>query len=104
MPADFAKVKDVFLAALEQPLPGRAAFLDVACADNAALRQQVEVMLRTHEQSGELLSRTPAEMLREDSEAGATAALGDPAPAAATDDLSFLEAATRPGALGRLRH
>jgi len=41
--------KDLFLAALEQPLEMRAAFLTGACAGNTELREEVESLLRFHE-------------------------------------------------------
>jgi WD40 repeat protein/serine/threonine protein kinase len=53
--------RDLFLAALQRPDPaGRAAFLDGACGD-AALREQVDALLREHEQLGSFLEPpTPA--------------------------------------------
>lgn len=104
MPAEVAKVKEIFLAALEAPLAGRAAFLDQACAGDQALRQQIEAMLRSHEQSGELLSHTPAEMLHDGCTAAEATAAGSTPGAPVAEDLSFLEPALRPGVLGRLRH
>jgi WD40 repeat protein/serine/threonine protein kinase len=48
--------RDLFLAALQRPDPaGRAAFLDGACGGDAALREQVEALLREHEQLGSFL-------------------------------------------------
>ena len=43
MPANHAKVKELFLAVLEMPAAERAAYLDTACAGDTALRQQIEV-------------------------------------------------------------
>ena len=41
--------RDLFLEALEKPSPAeRAAFLDGACRDNAALRSAVEELLANH--------------------------------------------------------
>src|SRR5207253_2416951 len=60
-----------------------------------------------HENSGELLSRTPDEML---AGSGATAAEATAAPGSSgaaggdTDDLSFLRPSSTPGHLGRLGH
>ena len=64
MPADIARVKEVFLAVLELPPDGRAAYLDTACAGDTELRQRIEAMLQSHENTGELLPRSLAEMLR----------------------------------------
>src|SRR5262249_41942999 len=52
--------KSIFLAAIEiGSARDRIAFLDKACADNAALRGQVEALLDAHEQPQRLLD-TPA--------------------------------------------
>ena len=41
--------RDLFLEALEKSAPGeRAAFLDGACRENAALRREVEKLLANH--------------------------------------------------------
>lgn len=54
-------VKEVFLAALERVTPDeRAAFLDGACADDAALRQRVEALLEAHDEPGHLLEGAKA--------------------------------------------
>jgi serine/threonine protein kinase len=48
--------ESLFARALEIPSAAeRAAFLDRACADNPALRAELEALLRAHEQSGDLL-------------------------------------------------
>jgi tetratricopeptide (TPR) repeat protein len=48
--------ESIFAQALEiRSAPKRAAFLDQVCADNAALRAEVEALLRAHERSGDLL-------------------------------------------------
>jgi serine/threonine protein kinase len=115
MPADVAKVKELFLAALELPAGERAAYLETACAGDAVLRQRLEAMLHSHEHSGELLPRSPAEMLADSgaTRADATAAFAPQPERSATqaepgqgepDDLSFLAPATKPGQLGRLGH
>jgi serine/threonine protein kinase len=53
--------KDIFLAAVEKPTPTeRAAFLDEACAGDAALRQRVEELLKAHDQPGSFLEQPPA--------------------------------------------
>lgn len=97
----------IFLAALEIADPSqRASYLDQACADNPSLREQVEALFKAHERSGEFLDVPVLKQLAGDT--------GDPniggetrIDAAATEgeiDLSFLEASTVPGSLGRLRH
>ncbi len=50
----------VLNAALELPEPERAAYLDEACAGDAALRRRVEELLRSHEQAGNFLETPPA--------------------------------------------
>jgi hypothetical protein len=46
----------VFLEAVEKPTPKeRAAYLDEICRDNAALRADLESLLRAHEKSGGFL-------------------------------------------------
>ena len=113
MPADLARVKELFLAALEKPAGERATYLDSACGDDTALRNQIERMLATHANSGELLPRPAAEMLQSDdaTQADATVALGQHAGESTTgitpsdnesDALPFLAAASQPGYLGRL--
>jgi serine/threonine protein kinase/WD40 repeat protein len=47
--------ESIFLDALEVPPAGRAAFLDRACAGDAALRAAVEELLRAHDRTGDLL-------------------------------------------------
>ena len=52
----------IFALALEQPDPAaRSAFLAEACGSDAALRQRVEALLRTHEQLGDFLERPAVE-------------------------------------------
>jgi serine/threonine protein kinase len=112
MPADLARVKELFLAALEMPAPERAAYLGTACGGDIALRRQIEAMLQSHENSGELLPRSPAEMLQDGSQnADGTdafvqqehpSATWSTQPASEADDLSFLTASAKPGQLGQL--
>jgi uncharacterized protein (TIGR03067 family) len=115
MQTDFARLKELFLAALKLPVAERSAFLESACAGDAALRREIEGMLQSHENTGELLPRSPAEMLQESgtTEADATAAFpaeprgssteGDPS-LVNSNDLSFLAPPRKPGSLGRLDH
>jgi serine/threonine protein kinase/tetratricopeptide (TPR) repeat protein len=78
--------RDLFLAALQRPdRAGRAAFLDGACGGDAALREQVEALLREHEQLGSFLE-PPAPAL--------VATLDEPAgerPGAAVGPYKLLE-------------
>ena len=47
-------------AALELREPERSAYLDKACAGDAALRQRVEELLQAHEQAENFLEAPPA--------------------------------------------
>jgi serine/threonine protein kinase len=89
------KVKAVFLESLDKStLAERAAFLDESCADDAALRQQVEALLQAHDRPDRLLDRSAAEHL------GAA-----PPPVIGPDDwLDFLNPPRKPGSLGRMAH
>src|SRR5437588_12194323 len=52
------KAEEIFLAAVEKKLPGeRAAYLEGACGNNAALRAQVAALLHSHEQAGSFLEQ-----------------------------------------------
>ncbi len=56
---DFAKMQEVFLAAVEEHPPDQwDAYLDRACAGNAELRGQVDQLLRAHLQEGSLPGRS----------------------------------------------
>src|SRR5262245_51777265 len=58
MPADFKRVKEIFLAAVEQTdLPEREVYLRHACGDDAALRRRVEELLGRHEQVNSILEQ-----------------------------------------------
>jgi uncharacterized protein (TIGR03067 family) len=115
MPTDLAKIKELFLAALRLPAIERAAYLDTACAGDTALRQEIEGMLQSHENSGELLPRSAGQMLQDSgaTEADATAAFGSEPRGRSTQiepsnvnahDLSFLAPSSMPGHIGRLGH
>src|SRR5262245_13138098 len=49
----------IFKAAVKLPPEQRAAFLDQACAANQELRQEVESLLRAHEEAGSFLQSHP---------------------------------------------
>jgi hypothetical protein len=113
MPTHVARVKELFVAVMEMSAAERAAYLDTACGGDTALRQQIEVMLRSHENSGELLSLDSSDMLQDGGSTDAdvtsafprraspSATMHEP-PAGEPDDLRFLTAAARPGLLGQL--
>ncbi|HMC67496.1 MAG TPA: serine/threonine-protein kinase [Gemmataceae bacterium] len=55
------RLESLFAAALQKPSADRAAYLDQACADDPALRQRVEALLRAQEAAGSFLeSPAPA--------------------------------------------
>ena len=56
----WARVKELFHAALERAEPERSAFLDDACRDDLALRAEIDRLLLAHEQSADFIER-PAE-------------------------------------------
>lgn len=51
------KIKEVFTAALEQPVDVRAQFLADACGDDEMLRREVESLLDAHEEPKHLLEK-----------------------------------------------
>jgi WD40 repeat protein/tRNA A-37 threonylcarbamoyl transferase component Bud32 len=79
--------RTIFLGALDRDDPAeRAAYLDVACAGEPALRQRIEELLRSHQEAEAFLAVPAPEQL------------------AADQSLAFLGPAREPGALGRLDH
>src|SRR5437868_2074471 len=56
MAAATPNAREVFLAALDRPSAGRAAYLDDACGADADLRRRVEALLRAHDEPGPFLS------------------------------------------------
>jgi len=56
------RLAELFNAALSRPPAGRAAFLDASCEGDAALRGEVESLLRAHDRSGEFLERPAADI------------------------------------------
>ncbi len=80
--------RTIFLAALDQPnAVAQAAFLDVACRDDARLRARVEALLQSSADSGSFLDATVVDQAR-----------------ASDRGLSFLDPPRIPGSLGRLGH
>src|SRR5688572_3223381 len=50
--------EEIFLAAVEKATSAeRAAYLDAACGTDATLREQVERLLKSHEQAGSFLNQ-----------------------------------------------
>ena len=61
MPDNDADLMTIFAEALERTDPAaRAAYLDDACGDDAALRRRVEALLAAHDGAGRFLEPTPA--------------------------------------------
>jgi WD40 repeat protein/serine/threonine protein kinase len=60
------KVRSIFLAAVENIDPARwTAYLDEACGRDAECRQQVEILLRAHQQANSLLDANPVRTVDE---------------------------------------
>jgi len=98
--------REIFTEALLRPTKElRAAYLDEACGGDSTLRQRVEQLLTMHEGSQALFDRRLAELLEslgDDPDESDAATLSMET---VTKQLSgYLEAATRPDALGRLGH
>jgi len=51
------QVEDLFHEALDRAPDARAAFLDLACADDRALRQQVEGLLASFDDAGDFIEK-----------------------------------------------
>src|SRR3954470_25034740 len=49
------RLESLFAAAIQKPPADRAAYLDQACADDRALRERVEAMLRAQAAAGSFL-------------------------------------------------
>jgi len=58
-PERWQQVEGIYYAALDRPVNERAAFLDQACGSDAALRKQVEALLKAHAKADGFLD-TPA--------------------------------------------
>src|SRR6516162_2105032 len=100
--------RSIFLEALDQADPTqRSAYLDEACAGDAALRQRVEALLKTHSEAGGFLDklapeRVAAELGRQ--QVGEETQGASPGNDKAGEDLGFLIPADKPDVLGRLGH
>jgi hypothetical protein len=53
--AEHQAPKEIFLEAIDLPEERRAAYLERACDDDAALREEVETLLEAHRQAGSFL-------------------------------------------------
>jgi hypothetical protein len=107
--------REIFTAALNLTDPAeRSAYLDRVCGD-AALRQRVELLLRTHGTAGDFLQRPAVQLAAsgvtpDDSSALGPSPDGDVAVTAQGDEpgeddfRALLQPATRAGAFGRLGH
>lgn len=98
----------VFLAALEAKDPAeRAAYLDQACAGDAALRRRVEALLRSHQAPDNVLNAPAVPMQENDTE---PVSLANEAPVGAEtiadrdEALASLAPSQEAGSLGRLDH
>src|SRR5688572_3221126 len=103
----FMNERSIFVEALEQDSAvERMAYLDTACAGDAAVRQRVEALLKSHKEAAGFLGRSAPQRLAEDLALGQTIDLTqDETPG--NDDghvLEFLAPADKPGSLGRLGH
>jgi tetratricopeptide (TPR) repeat protein len=67
------RIKDLFVAALEQPDPAaRRAFLDRECSVDAELRQRLDILMQAHDEPASVLNRPLAEIAPEVPDSGAT--------------------------------
>ncbi len=95
--------QSIFLSALDFADPDqRAEYLDRACGSDIALRARVAALLDAHQRGGDFLKIPALQQLAGDP--GATQATAETNPDDDRIDLSFLEPATGPNSLGRLRH
>ena len=59
--AGWSRVSGIFHRALELPASDRSAYLDTACAGNAAMRAELDSLLRAHEQPETAIDRPAAQ-------------------------------------------
>ncbi len=102
-----SQLEALFFAALDTyNVAQRAAFLDSACGGDAELRRQLEKMLEAHRKLGDFLKRPVVEQLGAEQLGAAEPLVAEPGNSGEEENvgLDFLEPATRPDSLGRLRH
>lgn len=75
MSQSWQKVTDLFHGALERPPGERAAFLDAACGDDAALRREVASLLACHDQAATFLEQPAADLASSMSDLSSEASL-----------------------------
>jgi eukaryotic-like serine/threonine-protein kinase len=98
--------RTIFLAALEIADPAeRTAYLDRACAGDAALRRQVEALLAAHEREGHFLDVPAVEQVIDRLSSGGSPDATQPESTGTSGvALDFLAPSQKPGSLGRLGH
>src|SRR3989441_7954951 len=64
-PERWQQLKQIFQSALERNPAERSAFLNQACADDSALRSQVESLIASHDQAGDSIEAMAAEAATE---------------------------------------
>src|SRR5437870_376123 len=64
-PERWQQVKQIFQSALERNPAERSSFLNQACADDAALRSEVESLISSHDQAGDSIEAIAAEAATE---------------------------------------
>src|SRR3989441_10833500 len=64
-PERWQQVKQIFQSALERNPAERSAFLNQACADDPALRSEVESLISSHKQAGDSIEAMAAEAATE---------------------------------------
>lgn len=61
-PAHLKRLDELFHSALELPLERRGAFLDEACVNDPELRDEIESLISAHEQSGDFIAGSAADV------------------------------------------
>jgi eukaryotic-like serine/threonine-protein kinase len=61
-PAHLPRLDEIFHSALDLPLERRAAFLDEACVNDPELRNEIESLISAHEQSGDFIAGSAADV------------------------------------------
>jgi len=59
-PERWQQLKQIFQSALERNPAERSAFLNQACADDPALRSEVESLIASHDQAGDSIEAMAA--------------------------------------------